>query len=316
MTHPKVTIIVLNWNGIKDTVKCLDSLKKIHYSNFEIIVVDNASNGNDVEILKEKYKDEIILIENKENLGFAIGNNNGMKYALEKGTDYVLLLNNDTVVDPLFLDELIKITEKDSEIGIASPKMYYMNPPNVLWSAGGKINWYIGHWLIGKDKKDNGQFDEMVYVDFNPGACMLIKRETIEKIGYLPTEYFLQWEDIDYCIKAKKNGFKCIYVPKSKIWHKVLASYNKKNLNHASVILGFRNRIIFRHKYLSHLKFVFFTVCFIIIVIPIHILYYLFCYRDLHRIRSLLTGTLMGFNEVLLNNKKHYRTLLYSDFFR
>lgn len=295
MKHPKVSIIILNWNGVEDTIDCIESLKKITYSNYEIIVVDNASEGNDVEILKQKYKKEISIIENNDNKGFAIANNIGIKKALRKGTDYLLLLNNDTIVDSLFLDELIKISENNKQIGIIGPKIYYMNPPNKIWSIGGKINWYFGHWQIGGDKDDNGEYEDIEDVDFITGACMLIKKDTIKKIGLLPTDYFLQWEDIDYCTKAKNIGLKCICLPKSKIWHKVSASFKRNNISYPQVELGFKNRIIFRKKFLSNSKFIFFLICYTLVTTPAHLIYYIFYYKDIKRLKAFFKGSLKGF---------------------
>ena len=296
--YPKVSIIILNWNSLEDTSKCLESLKEIKYANFEIILVDNASDGNEVDILNEKYGDMIEIIQNKENLGFARGCNVGMRYVMERGTDYILLLNNDTLVDPEFLDELVRVAESDPEIGITGPKMYYMDYPDVFWSAGGRINMYLGHWQRGEGKKDKGQFDKKETVDFIAGACMLIKRDIIERIGFLPEDYFLQWDDIDYCTAVRRNGFKCVYVPKAKIWHRVSASFDSEGVNYGQVMRGFEHRIIFRHKYLSCLQFLFFTMCFFLVVIPAHMTYYLIRCRDLRKIWCMLWGTYRGFRRV------------------
>ena len=176
-----------------------------------------------------------------------------------------------------------------------------MDHPDVLWSAGAELNllnWYLEHWQRGTNKVDKGQFDEVEDVDYIAGAGMLIKKEVIEKIGLLPTEYFLGWEDIDYCTHAKKKGFRCVYVPKAKIWHKVSASFERGKMNYAQVTLGIRNRIIFRRKYLSRPQFICFTVCFIFIVMPSYITYYLVHYRDLKRVNALFKGVKEGLKEV------------------
>ncbi len=300
---PKVSIIVLNWNGLEDTIECLNSLAKLKYTNYEIIVVDNGSQGSDVEILRRDYGDSIHLISNDKNYGFADGNNVGMRYALEKGTEYVLLLNNDTIVDPGFLYHLVQAADSDSRIGIAGPKMYYMEPPDVLWHAGGRVNWYLEHWSRGAKKKDRGQFEKVADVDFVAGACMLIRRETINKIGLLPTDYFLQWEDIDYCTNALRHGFRCVYIPQAKIWHKVSASYRRGNKSYPQVVYGIRGRFVIRRKYLSTPKFTVFVACFLLFTTPLYIANYLIRYRDPKKAMSFFRGLREALGGTLANKR-------------
>ena len=139
--NPKVSIIILNWNSLDDTVHCLESLEKITYPNYDIIVVDNGSKGNDAEILREKFKGYIHIIENDKNYGFPEGCNIGMRYALKNSApDYILLLNNDTTVAPDFLAEMVKIAESDPLIGIAGPKIYFYHEPYKIQSVGLQID--------------------------------------------------------------------------------------------------------------------------------------------------------------------------------
>ena len=123
---PKVAIVILNWNGLADTLECLDSLQKIVYPNYVVVVIDNGSNGNDAEIIKKKFGDFVFVIEEEKNLGFAGGCNEGIRWALHSGAKYVLLLNNDTVVDPNFLIELVNVAQNDPQIGIVGPKVYLL----------------------------------------------------------------------------------------------------------------------------------------------------------------------------------------------
>src|ERR1039457_4136566 len=137
---PKVFIIVLNWNGLKDTLECLDSVFKLEYPNFEVIVVDNASTDNSVEVIREKFQ-QVILIENKENLGFTGGNNTGIRHALQLGTDYFWLLNNDTVLEPDTLSRIVVTADNDSTIGMISPVVHYHEDPLVIQNCGCYIDW-------------------------------------------------------------------------------------------------------------------------------------------------------------------------------
>jgi GT2 family glycosyltransferase len=263
---PKVSIIILNWNGWKDTVECLESLYRIDYPNYDVIVVDNGSTDDSIEKIKEycegkiaveskffKYepsnkpievvecgrddrldtsktqKDRLFLIKNDKNYGFAKGNNIGIQYALKAfNPDYILLLNNDTVVDRNFLTELVKLMESDGKIGIAGPKIYYYD-----FNGRSDVISFTGEDIIpekGSGKRygcgeiDSGQWDRQMEVDRLEGSCMLIRREVFERIGLLDEDYFLYWEETDFCIRAKKAGFKVVYCPKARIWHKVSAS--------------------------------------------------------------------------------------------
>lgn len=227
MNYPKVSIIILNWNGLEDTIECLESLRKITYPNYEVIVMDNASSGDDVRILREQYGEYIHVIANDQNYGYPEGNNIGMRYALGKGADYLLLLNNDTVVDSEFLTEMVKVAESDPSIGIAGSKVYYYHYPNRIQSAGGQIRWWLGIIEVYEAKEDVGQYDDIAERDFVYGTSILIKKAVVDKIAFLDPYYFFGVEEYDYCTQAKLAGFKIIYVPQSKIWHKVGASKAK-----------------------------------------------------------------------------------------
>ena len=220
----KVHIILLNWNNEEDTLECVKSLEEINYDNYKIIIVDNGSKIGSVLKIKKQYP-EIKIIENKKNLGFAGGNNVGIKYAVENGADYVLLLNNDTTVEKDFLSELVKAGESDKKVGILGSKIFFYNEPNRIWFAGGKVSWMKNKGThIGLDEIDNKQYDEIKEVDYLTGCSLLIKKEVIEKIGVLAEDYFLYYEDTDFSLRARNAGYKIIYIPKSKIYHKISRS--------------------------------------------------------------------------------------------
>ena len=225
--HPRVCIIILNWNGFEDTIECLESLKKITYPNYEVVVVDNASSGDDVEVLGARYGNYMHIIANDRNYGYSGGNNIGMQYALDRQSDYVFLLNNDTVVDAEFLTELVTVAEGDNDIGIEGGKVYYYDSPNKLQVIGGKINWWLGIWRHYGNQEDIGQFDQIAERDFVFGTAMLIKRDVMERISLLDASFFFGIEEYDYCTRAIRAGFKVVYVPTSKVWHKSGASRKK-----------------------------------------------------------------------------------------
>ncbi|MFH0805850.1 MAG: glycosyltransferase family 2 protein [Patescibacteria group bacterium] len=241
---PKVFIIIINWNGREDTLECLESLKNNDYLNYEVVIIDNGS--------KDKFQvsdSKIKVIYNKENLGFSGGNNVGIKYALENNADYVLLLNNDTIVSKDFLSKMVEVAENNNKIGIIGPKIYFPDSKKI-WFAGGKINWlYNKGTMRGFNKIDKGQYDEpkVQKTDYITGCCALIKKEVLEKIGLMPEEYFLYYEDTDWSLKARQMGYKCIFIPSAIIWHK--GSKSAINGSPSYIYYHIRNGLIMARKY-------------------------------------------------------------------
>ena len=225
---PRISIIILNWNGLKDTEECLESLKKITYPSYEVIVVDNGSAGDDIKVLRERFGEYIYIIENDRNYGFAQGNNIGINHALKGGAEAILLLNNDTIVAADFLSELVNAAESDHKIGLAGPKIYFYHEPNKIWFAGGKISLFSASSNRGRGLVDKGQFDKVDYVDFVSGSCMLLKRSVLELAGGLDPVYFFGIEDVDMSLRATQAGFSNVFVPTSKIWHKGFSSGIKR----------------------------------------------------------------------------------------
>lgn len=258
----KIFIIVVNYNGEADTKACFKSLELVGTKdlNFSVILIDNGSQSFHSDRLN--YAGEIHLIKNHKNLGFVKANNQGIKYAMKHGADYVCLLNNDTIVHPDFLAELLKAAEKNNAIGLISPKIYFSagrefhksryKPDElgkVIWYAGGILDWdnvYGSH--RGVDEVDHEQYETSEETDFATGCCFLIKKEVIEKIGLLDENYFAYLEDVDYCVRAKKAGYKIFYEPKAVIWHKNASSSGGPG-SKLHFFLQERNRLIFGLRY-------------------------------------------------------------------
>lgn len=296
-TEPKVTIVIVNWNGLEDTIECIESLMKIKYCNFNIIIIDNDSSSSEAKRIKERFE-KIKVVELKRNLGFANANNVGILIALaNQETEYVLLLNNDTIVDSVFLEEIIRIAEGDRKIGIVGPKIYYYDDKTRVWFGGGKVNLYIRH-TQGGGKIDTGQYQLTKESDFISGACMLVRKDVFKSVGLLPREYFLGWEDIDFCMSAKRKGYSIMFVPSSHIWHKGSVSYKRHNLGYKQVFLGFRNRFIMRYKFLSRSRFALFILIQFSMVIPVHILYYILVRQDPKRVTSMCRGIAAGLKDM------------------
>ena len=244
----KVAIIILNYKNSKDTIECVESLEKIKYKNFEIIIVDNDSRDESIKTLRSYFKDKYIVLESNKNGGFAYGNNVGIKYALDNGADYILLINNDTTVEKNFLDVLVETAEKDKNIGITTGLIMNYYDRNKIWYNGGEIDW---NKFYGYHLNERGNFstvEEIKEITFATGCLMLIKKEVFETVGLLPEEYFMYYEDVDFCVMVKNNGYKIIYNSKSKIYHKVSASSGEEESPFA-IEWNTRNRMKFYKKY-------------------------------------------------------------------
>jgi GT2 family glycosyltransferase len=217
---PRVSIVILNWNGYDVTRECLVSLSKTDYPNCQIVVVDNGSADGSPDRLAAEFS-AVTLIRNPKNLGFTGGNNVGIRRALEENADYVLLLNNDTVVAPNFLSELIRAGESDKRIGLLNPKILYFEPSDRIWYAGGSFNIWKGIASHrGSREVDRGLYDTPEEVTFITGCAFLIKTEVIRKIGPLDECFFYTCEDTDWSIRSLNAGYRALYVPSSLVWHK------------------------------------------------------------------------------------------------
>lgn len=259
----KIAIIIINWNKPDLTIQTINSVLKINHHNFkyQIFLVDNGSSDNSLVSLQKKFKDnnQITIIGNHSNLGFVGGNNSAIKRILKQDFDAILLLNNDVLVDPDFLENL---TKKLPKYSLLAPKIYFApgleyhhdrytkkQQGHVIWFAGGQIDWdniYGSH--IGVDEVDQGQRDQINdQVDFLTGCCLLVDRQVFETIGFLDNKFFMYLEDADFCQRAKKAGFKIAYIPDSKIWH--INSGSSKIGGDLQTYFLSRNRLLFGFRY-------------------------------------------------------------------
>lgn len=245
-TQPLVCTVILNWNGLADTRDCLSSLQRIDYGNNRTVVVDNGSEGGEAAALRQEFGSAIHLIESPTNLGFAGGANLGMRYALENGADYVLLLNNDTTVDRVFLSALVEAAEARSDAAAFCPKSYYFDEPDVIYSTGGSVNLWTGTAKqIGRGRRDDARFDRVARRDYADGVCMLIPRRALQAVGLLDEDYFAYWEETDWCIRARDRGLRCYYIPEAKIRHKAARVQSPTNRYY---FLFRRNALMFVRK--------------------------------------------------------------------
>ncbi len=229
-------------------MECLDSLNDVSYDNFEVLLIDNASKEK-IRVFDSRFpKLKITQIFNDLNLGFAGGNNQGIKIALERDAEYILLLNNDTTVEADFLTKLVDAADKNKEAGILGPMTHFYNDKSMIWSAGGKITQdFTRGELIGYHENDVGQYSQINVVDYISGTCLLVKKEVIEKIGLISEDYFLYYEDSDWCLRARQAGYECLFVPEATIYHK--ASRSTQEFSFPYIYYHSRNGLIFGSRF-------------------------------------------------------------------
>lgn len=257
----KIFVIILNWERPQLTIDCLKSLKKLDTKGFnlKIVVVDNGSKDDSVQLIRD-FDSQLMIIKNKQNLGFAEGNNVGIGRALEEGAEYVLILNNDTLVDKSLIVELLKTAQTKENFGAASPKIYFAKGfefhkkykknqlGRVIWYAGGRIDWdNVYGTPRGVDMVDRGQFNKEEETDFATGTCLFLSTEALKKVGLFDKRYYLYFEDTDLSMRLKKAGFGVFYQPKALLWHKVSQSSAIGSALNDYFIT--RNRLLFGMKY-------------------------------------------------------------------
>lgn len=269
---PLVSVIIVTFNREKEVLSCLESILKTDYLNKEIILVDNASSDQTVAKVKKRFPSVKIVIS-KTNRGNSGGKNLGQSEAKGK---FVCFLDSDTVVDQRFLSEMVLAASIDPKIGLVCPKMYYFDKKNIIWYAGASINLFTSQTKNkGCNEEDLGQYNKITETDFAPTAY-LATRETVNKLKSHDEIFFMAYNDSDYGLRTKEAGFKVIYCPQSKLWHRLGVQENNKSVR----ALGFnlplrayyfaRNRIIFMNKHAPKVNFwIFFFLFF-----PLFTLYF------------------------------------------
>ena len=238
---PNVYILILSFNRRDDTLATLESIERLNVAGFKLttLVVDNASKDDSVKALRnfKMSNGRFLLIANKTNLGFSEGNNVGLRRALGQGADFVMVLNDDTIVEANLICDLLAVFKKYPKAGILAPKIYFAKGyeyrsrykkedlGKAIWYAGGDIDWKNVYGTNhGVDAVDKGQFDKVSETDFATGCCLFVRREVLKEVGLFDKRYFAYLEDADFSQRAKKSGWKVLYAPPAHLWHKVSQS--------------------------------------------------------------------------------------------
>ena len=254
MSDKKIAVILVNYNGVSDTLTCIESIKNSTV-DCQIIVVDNSSSQNELKVIEDFFP-EVIGIQSKINGGFSYGNNFGIRMAIERKYEYILLLNNDTVIDKNMIKFLLSYA---SENTITVPSMFYYSNPETLWYGGGYIDKWTGR---GKHKRMNKKLNVDLLkpeeCTFATGCCMLISSNILKNIGLLDESFFMYCEDTEFCIRAIQSGVIIKYIPRAKLWHKVSDSTGGSNSPFAIYYMT-RNRLMYIE---MHKSFFWFTAKF------------------------------------------------------
>lgn len=245
----KVGIVLVNYNSYEDTIECLESLNRIDYQNYFIVIIDNCSTDDSYLKLKSFESKSIFVFKSEFNGGWSSGNNLGINKCIQLDCEYILLLNNDTLVEKDFLSLIVSFYEANKDCGIVAPKIMYNSNRSMIWYAGGKINFHkflaenTGNKIV-----NNNRFIEVCETEYITGCAMLINRKIISECGYLPEDYFMYLEDVDYSLNVRQRGYRLYVCPKSIIYHKVSASTGGED-SPFTIKWMTRNRWLFFKKY-------------------------------------------------------------------
>ena len=285
-----VSIIILNWNGLQDTINCLDSVLQITYANYKIIVIDNGSTINEAHILQKRYKNKITVFRTEKNLGYSGGVNFGIKKSFKYKPDFFLLLNNDVIVTKEFLNNLVETSKSNHAIGVVSPIIYDLEQKSKVLFSGGDINWILARPYNKTDIPKSVRFE-----NFITGCSMLIKNDVIHKVGLFDNQYFAYFEDAAFSYSAQKAGYLLKCDTQAIIYHKESATAGRESTFYT--YLFSRNRIIFTYTFIPKIFGIYYVFYFTLRLIAA-LLYFLFT-NQINRARAYFRGYIDGYTKKL-----------------
>jgi GT2 family glycosyltransferase len=233
-----VYVVILNWNGLEDTIECLSSIAELLHPKVKAIIVDNASRNAEADVIEARFPDAVVLRQD-ENLGFCGGCNVGIQYALDKGADYVMLLNNDTLVLPDLIEQLLGGTDGVENVGAVSPLIFEHPQADKVWFS--KAEWDTSRAQFRLDARGDGDTGPEPFLsEFACGCCMLIPADALRRVGLLDERYFAFYDEADWCARARKVGLGSWVIPSAKMYHKV----SRSTPGLVSTYLLSRNRLL------------------------------------------------------------------------
>lgn len=246
MPRPLVVSVILNSGRCRDTLECLASLARSDYGNRRTIVLDNDSRDGSVEAVARHFP-AVRVIRLERNLGYAGNNNVGIEAALAEGAEWVFVLNEDTVLAPDCLTRLVDAGSEDAHIGVLGPMVYHHDEPQIIQSAGGRMDGAWRAWHEGENEPDRGQFVAPRRVEWISGCAIMVRRAVIEEVGGLDARFFYYWEETEWCLRARRRGWLVVHVPEARLWHKgVQRDYRPKP---SVTYYSTRNRLLMMSKH-------------------------------------------------------------------
>lgn len=246
---PHVAFVILSWNGREDTLACLESIRHVRWDRLTTIVVDNGSTDGTTQAVSDRFPGTVV-VRSEENLGACGGNNLGIRRAQELGADYVLVLNNDTEVDPGLVEALVAEAERRPEVGALCPLIYYDDPPDTIWYAGAEYDPRKGYngRLTGYRETDTGQYSTVREITQVSTTAVLIPRHVLEDVGLVDETLFIHIEDIEWSLRMRRAGYRLYYVPEAKLWHKISAACGGED-SPTVCYYAIRNTLEVNHRY-------------------------------------------------------------------
>jgi len=258
---PRVVVVILNWNGTEDTLRCLESFRQVEYDNFDVLVIDNGSVPGSADPVERLFP-EVTLIRNERNLGYSGGNNVGLRYARNAGAKYVLIVNNDTTVDPGFISQLVKVAETDTSIAAVGAKVIQLERPDRLWAVYGAVNFCQQLVKVWGHNRPIARFSMQKDVDFIVGCGMLLSMKAVAEVGVFDERFFAYHDEVDWCKRARDKGYRVVYTPTALMWHKGCTSTGgfRDYYNPALRYLVARNSVLYVKKHARKHEWVKFIV--------------------------------------------------------
>ena len=291
-----IWVVIVNYHSQHLVIKCIDSLKEYSSNNLNFVVVDNSEQPDTSELVN--FHQDVVIERPVANGGFAAGCNLGMKCALARDADYVLLINPDTYVTEDIITPLINTLSESDDVGIASPTIYFSEPKDKIWMAGASCNWWTGgpkHIYSSALMEHNGAVD----VPFVSGCAMMIKKAVLESTGLMDERYFLYFEDADYCEKVKANGWRIVFLPNATLYHAVSSTTGFQSKNY--VYYFSRNRLWFLKRWAPRVAYIYYLLFTVLVKLPGAVI----IFALLRQKPSLCNAFFKGFIDAFRKPKRH-----------